>query len=119
MKGRGNGMTVSVFLIFPHYTAGGAGISTWRSAGLSRIGCYGVIGPDPSTVLDKFKRFLNCFHLSKNDKCISMLLCLGYISHCGTKVLHEIYRRLNIKCNRGNQVLTYFFLIRKRVSASG
>jgi hypothetical protein len=44
-----------IFLIFPR-PEGGAGFSTLHSAGLSRTGCYGVIGPDPSAVLDKFKR---------------------------------------------------------------
>jgi len=69
-------MTVSVFLIFPHRIAGGAGISTWHSAVSGKIGCYGVAGPDPSAVLDKFKRGSNYFHLIKTDKCIFMLLCL-------------------------------------------
>jgi hypothetical protein len=53
MSGRGNGETVSVFLIFPRFQTNGAGISTCHSAGFCRIGCYGVVGPDPSTVLDK------------------------------------------------------------------
>jgi hypothetical protein len=54
----------------------GAGISTWHSAGLGRIGCYGVAGPDPSAVLDKFKQFSNYLHLIISNKCISMLLFL-------------------------------------------
>jgi hypothetical protein len=37
-------------------TAGWAGISTWRPAS-GGTGCYGVIGPVPSTVLDKEKVF--------------------------------------------------------------
>jgi hypothetical protein len=57
MSGRGNGANCQhVSLIFPHVGTHEAGISTWHSAGLSRTGCYGVIGPDPSTVLDKQKR---------------------------------------------------------------
>jgi hypothetical protein len=55
--GRGNGVTVIVFLIFPRRVADRAGISTWHSAGfICRTGCYGVNGPDPSAVLDKFKQ---------------------------------------------------------------
>jgi hypothetical protein len=46
-----------IFLIFPRVETREAGISTWHSAGLSRTGCYGFIGPDPSAVLDKYKRF--------------------------------------------------------------
>ncbi len=48
-------MAVSIFLIFPHVQTRGAGISTWHPAGFCRTGCYGVMGPDPSAVLDKFK----------------------------------------------------------------
>jgi hypothetical protein len=45
----------------PHLSPpeGRAGFSTLRSAGFGRTGCYGVIGPDPSAVLDKFKRLLS------------------------------------------------------------
>jgi hypothetical protein len=42
-----------------------AGISTWRPA-LRGTGCYGVIGPVPSTVLDKENAF--CFQKNKMTK---------------------------------------------------
>lgn len=48
-------MAVSIFLIFPRDRTRKAGISTWHPAGFCRTGCYGVIGPDPSAVLDKLK----------------------------------------------------------------
>jgi hypothetical protein len=37
-----------------------------HSAGFGGTGCYGVIGPDPSAVLDKFKRFSLNSHLAKD-----------------------------------------------------
>jgi hypothetical protein len=46
--------SVGIFLIFPRVPPRRAGISTWHTVGIA--GCYGVIGPDPSAVLDKFKR---------------------------------------------------------------
>ncbi len=66
MLGRGNGETVGILLIFPRVKTRRAGISTWHPAGFGGTGCYGVTGPDPSAVLDKFKR-------------ISKYLCPGVI----------------------------------------
>jgi hypothetical protein len=57
-----------IFLIFPLTQTCGAGISTLHSAGFSGTGCYGVIGPDPSAVLDKFKQLSLLRHLPKNIK---------------------------------------------------
>jgi hypothetical protein len=56
MIGRGSRSNCQrIFLIFPR-PEDGAGFSTLHSAGFSRTGCYGVVGPDPSAVLDKFER---------------------------------------------------------------
>jgi hypothetical protein len=56
MIGRGGRVHLSIFPIFPRAKTRGAGLSTWHSVGFGGTGCYGVIGPDPSAVLDKLHR---------------------------------------------------------------
>jgi len=65
MIGRGGGATVGVSSSSsPALNHAGQELAPYillaeacgrKPAGLSRTGCYGVIGPDPSAVLDKFK----------------------------------------------------------------
>jgi hypothetical protein len=55
MKGRGTEKTVSVFLIFPPArTMRGQELAPGILPAFCKTGCYGVKGPVPSAVLDKF-----------------------------------------------------------------
>ena len=54
---RRQGCRILLLLIFPTETAGGQELAPDVLRGC-KTGCYGVIGPDPSTVLDKSKESL-------------------------------------------------------------
>ncbi len=94
MSGRGSEETVSIFLIFPRVETRRAGISTWHPAGFGGTGCYGVIGPDPSAVLDKFKRASKYLRTGGLVKLV-IVNKAEYLLRAFTPLSHYVYPGLN------------------------